>query len=208
MADKENEQAQDVDAKGGGQQPEKTFTQAELDAIIADRLSRQKKQYEDYDDLKDKASKWQRFLDEQKSEIEKMNDAVRNAQRERDEALQRAQARLIRAAFVAEAAQQGAAHPDDVYALADLSSVALDDQDNVVGVAEAVKAIIEAGRVPMAQGPRAPSLDGGAGSGQRPAEAAKVALSQDEEDIARKLRISPEDYAKRKQELQKQQAAR
>lgn len=37
---------------GGGPAPEKTFTQAELDAIIGERLSRERQKYADYDELK------------------------------------------------------------------------------------------------------------------------------------------------------------
>ena len=36
----------------GDQQPEKTFTQAELDQIIGERLAREKTKYSDYDDAK------------------------------------------------------------------------------------------------------------------------------------------------------------
>ena len=40
------------------EQPEKTFTQAEVDAIISDRLKREREKYADYIDLKDKAGKY------------------------------------------------------------------------------------------------------------------------------------------------------
>lgn len=58
---------------------DKTFTQADLDRILADRLSREKGKYADYDDLKAKAAK----LDEQeaanKSDIEKATAAAAEA---------------------------------------------------------------------------------------------------------------------------------
>ena len=37
-----------------GQQPERTFTQAEMNAIIADRLNRERGKFADYDELKAK----------------------------------------------------------------------------------------------------------------------------------------------------------
>ena len=40
------------------EQPERTFTQAEMDAIIRDRLSRERSKYADYDDIKAKAQKF------------------------------------------------------------------------------------------------------------------------------------------------------
>ena len=36
----------------GEQQTERTFTQAEMNAIISDRLTRERSKYADYDDLK------------------------------------------------------------------------------------------------------------------------------------------------------------
>lgn len=43
----------------GEQQPERTFTQAEVNAIVADRLSRERSKYADYDELKARASELQ-----------------------------------------------------------------------------------------------------------------------------------------------------
>lgn len=198
--EQKTEQAATVntDAQGGGQQPGKMFTQAELDAIIAERLSRQKAQYADYADLKAKAQKWGEVEEAQKSEAQKLAERAAKAERERDEAQQRSKARLIRAAFVAEAAKAGAAHPEDVFALADTANVKLDDDDNVTGVAEAVQAVIAAGRVPTLQAQRAPSLDAGAGGGKRASEQERIALTDAELEQARKLRITPEQYAKNK----------
>lgn len=196
---KQTDQANvNTDAQGGGQQPGKTFTQAEVNAIIAERLSRQQAQFKDYDELKGAAAKWAAAQEQQKSETEKLAERAAKAERERDEAQQRSQARLIRAAFVAEAAKAGAAHPEDVFALADTTNVKLDDDDNVTGVAEAVQAVIAAGRVPTLQAQRAPSLDAGAGGGKRADEQKRIALTEQELEQARKLRITPEQYAKNK----------
>ena len=187
------------DAAGGGQQPGKVFTQADVDAIISERLKRQAAQFKDYDQLKEQATHWQSYQEQQKTEQQKLAEVAETAKRERDEALQRAQSRLIRAAFVAEAAKAGASHPEDVYALADISKVTLDDQDNVVGAAEAVQAVIAAGRVPTTQAQRAPNLDAGAGNGQRAADVKKTALGDEEREAARKLGLTPEAYARGKQ---------
>lgn len=196
---KQTDQANvNTDAQGGGQQPGKTFTQAEVNAIIAERLSRQQAQFKDYDDLKAAAGKWAEVQEAQKSEAQKLAERASKAEQERDAALQRAQERLIRAAFIAEAAKAGAAHPEDVYALADTTAVKLDEQDNPVGVAEAVAAVIAAGRVPTMQTQRAPDLDGGAGGGKRAAEQKAAALTEAEHEVARKLGIAPDQYAKQK----------
>ena len=64
-------------------QGEKTFTQSELNAIIADRISEVKEKYGDYDDLKAKAQKFDEAEEASKSalqaELEKVRaEAVRN----------------------------------------------------------------------------------------------------------------------------------
>lgn len=44
--------------------PEAKFTQADIDRIVTERLSRQQKQFADYDELKDKASKYDSMASE------------------------------------------------------------------------------------------------------------------------------------------------
>lgn len=50
---------------------EKTFTQAEVDAIVGDRLKRDRAKYADYDTLKEKAQKFDALEEESKSELQK-----------------------------------------------------------------------------------------------------------------------------------------
>lgn len=64
--------------------PEKTFTQAELDRVIADRLAREREKYADYDALKTRAE----AADTSKPEMEKLADRVAAAEK-RAEAAER-----------------------------------------------------------------------------------------------------------------------
>lgn len=52
-------------------EPERTFTQAEVDAIVGDRLKRDRAKYADYDDLKAKADKFDEITEANKSELQK-----------------------------------------------------------------------------------------------------------------------------------------
>lgn len=71
-------------ADQSGQQTEaKTFTQAELDAIVAKRIARVKAQPpEDYEDLKAKAAKWDEAQEANKSELEKAQSKAQKATRD------------------------------------------------------------------------------------------------------------------------------
>ena len=48
---------QEVNGTAAAQQEKRTFTQDEVNAIVADRLARERAKYADYDDLKGKASR-------------------------------------------------------------------------------------------------------------------------------------------------------
>lgn len=50
---------------------DKTFTQAEMDSIIEGRLARERQKYADYDDLKEKASKYDEYQTQNKTELQK-----------------------------------------------------------------------------------------------------------------------------------------
>jgi hypothetical protein len=57
--------------QGAPAEPERTFTQAEMDAIIGERLKRDRAKYADYDELKAKAAKYDEAEEASKSELQK-----------------------------------------------------------------------------------------------------------------------------------------
>lgn len=83
---------------------EKTFTQAEMDAIIGERLGRLKAKYADYDEFKAKAAKYDEAEQAGKSELQK---AVEERDKYKAE-LDKVKAEAARAEQVAKvAAEQG-----------------------------------------------------------------------------------------------------
>lgn len=76
--------------------PEKTFTQAELDSIVSDRLQRERSKYADYKALKEKAEAYDKFTEANKSELEKANERAAVLQKELDDLKQAAAVRTIR----------------------------------------------------------------------------------------------------------------
>jgi hypothetical protein len=173
-----------------------TLTQAQVDAILKERLGRERAKFADYDDLKAAKAKLEEIETAQLTELEQAQKRADDAERQAQQALQTSQDRLIRAEFTAVAATKGAAHPGDAYHLADLSGVTLTESGDVSGVTEAVEELLSANRLVLTGKPKPPDMNGGDGGGDR--QPPVVRLSPDEEYFARALNISPEQYAKRK----------
>lgn len=189
-------------------QPTVTFTQADIDRIVKDRIERERAKFADHETLKAAKAELDALKAAQMSEDEKraariteLEQLAAVAQHERDEALKKANDRLIRSAFIAEAARAGAEHPEDAYRLADTDTVTISEAGEVSGVAEAVKALVQAGRLPMrkVQG-QAPNLDGGAAGATG---STLPVLTAEQELIAKKMGLKPEVYAQRLAETNK-----
>ena len=61
---------------------EKTFTQSELDAIISDRLKREREKYGDYDALKEKATRLDEIEEASKTELQKATERAEKLESE------------------------------------------------------------------------------------------------------------------------------
>jgi hypothetical protein len=92
----------------------KTFTQAEMDAIIGDRLARERAKYADYSEIKAKAAKYDEAEEANKTELQKAVEE-RDALKSQLDALQ---AEKAHAAAVAKAATE---HGVDAALLARMS---------------------------------------------------------------------------------------
>ena len=55
---------------------ERTFTQAELDAIVGDRLKRERSKFADYEELKEKAGRLDAIEEANKSELQRATERV------------------------------------------------------------------------------------------------------------------------------------
>lgn len=132
-------------AAGGaasGGPAEKSFTQADVDKIIAERLRRAVPA--DYEDLKTKAGRLDELEAGQKSELEKEKAARTKAEDTAKTALAIANGRLIRAEILMQATVAGAVDADTVAALlAGNSSVTVDDDGTVQGAKKAVADLLK-----------------------------------------------------------------
>lgn len=76
------EQTTEVKTQETQQTEERTFTQAELNAIIQKRLGEVSAKYENYEELKEKALKFDEIEEQNKSELQKANERASALEKE------------------------------------------------------------------------------------------------------------------------------
>jgi len=134
--------------------PEKTFTQSQLDELIAKRIARVEKKYEGFDDLKSKLSEYESKAEEQRqaelSDVQKAQEqakqfedqlATLTAQLETERANTRQQA--IKNEFIKVASSANIIDIDAAMALSDLSAVEIGEDGKVNGVDDVIKTLVE-----------------------------------------------------------------
>lgn len=124
--------------------PPRTFTQTELDKIVQDRLAREAKKYDGFDDLKTKAAEFDKLQEAQKTELQKATDRAAEFEKKAADAETRAKETALRAAIIAEAAKKNVVDPDAAAALIDRGSFEFDDAGAPTNVAEAMDALLKA----------------------------------------------------------------
>ena len=67
-------------ANGNNQGAEKTFTQEQVDQIVSERLGREKAKYSNYEEVVEKAKKFDEMEEKSKSELEKLQDKYQKTQ--------------------------------------------------------------------------------------------------------------------------------
>lgn len=142
---------------------DRTFTQTELNAIIQDRLSRERGRFADYDALKDKAGKFDTAEAARLSDIEKAQQAATASDTRAAGLEAELKSERLRNAVYAESVKVGAIDPDAVLALLDRAAL-VDETGQPKGVADAITALLESKPYLKAQ---APKPQGNIGSGAR-----------------------------------------
>jgi hypothetical protein len=138
--------------------PEKTFTQDEVNKLLADRIAREKKKVErfsDYDDLKTKASEYEKALEEKRlaelsaqeraEEIAKKYESERNDfEKQLEELKSQAQREKIVNEFIkaAPGVNIPADRIDAALKLADLSAVNIGEDGAANGLEDVMSALV------------------------------------------------------------------
>lgn len=161
----------------------KTFTQAQLDAIVKDRLAREQAKFAGFDEIAAKAAKFDEQEAANKSDLDKANARAEAAEKAAVAAKATVQDALKRVAVTTAAMKANAVDPDAVFALLDQSKVTVADDGTVTGVDDAVKSLLES--KPYLVGNQTPPPGGGADGGPRGAPVAGQ-LTQADLDRLRK----------------------
>ena len=130
---------------------EKLLTQEEFEKALKARLERERKKYANYDELKAKLAELEKAEEERRkaemTEAERLKAEKEEAEKKAQEAAEQAkkaqesaQQRVINTEIRSVARVLNANDPNDVLALIDKSGIAIDDDGNIKGVDEAVRA--------------------------------------------------------------------
>lgn len=127
-----------------GSDGNKTFTQAELNKIINDRIARERKKFEgvDVEEYKRMKKEKQDKEDAEKTDLQKEKERADKLEREKQNAIDLANKRLILAEFKVLAKDNNIEYIDDAYKLADLSNVTVSEDGSIEGLKEIVEALV------------------------------------------------------------------
>lgn len=175
-------------SKGTGEGEEKKFSQKELDEAIQKRLGRESKKYEKYKDLDDEElnsyKQWKADQEKKKqdelTDLEKERQAREKLEKEKDDIVAKANATLVRAAFLVGAKDIPEDKREAAYKLANLSTVTV---ENGEVDKELLKAAVDEvlKQYPWLKGETKPNVGGGAGNGGGQLSAEEVAANKAKE---------------------------
>lgn len=144
--------------------PGRTFSQADLDKIVQDRLARERQKYDGFDDLKKKAEEFDKLQEAQKTELQKAQDRAAQLERDAAAATELVQRTLVNSAIVAEAAKRGI-DTDIAVAMIDRAALEFGQDGNPTNVASAMDSLLKAKPHLANGGARGGSADQGARGG-------------------------------------------
>ena len=145
----------------------RTFTQADVDRIVSERLASEREQVSS---LKRELGTAQNELEARNGDVDRLNRRVQSVEKERDDAREQAKTATeksvsaqIRAQVTTEAVRAGAVDPDDVYALLPENAVTVNaETGDIEGVQKAVSELAEKKTHLFTPAPRPGPSDGGA----------------------------------------------
>lgn len=212
----EGTESTETPPESGGESQERRFTQEEVNRMMGDRAKRAADSalsgllgelgVESTDALKQVITDHQKRTEAEKTELQKAQDALAEAQRNATAAQAERDGAIIRNAVLVEAAKQGI--PQDrleaALRLIDLNGLSINEGE-VEGTAEAVKSMLAANPFLLGESPSAPSLDSGAGGVTRPGKGIRLTPLQEHlADISGMTREAYAEYLRKQAESSKE----
>ena len=157
MADAPENAGNDGQGAQEGAPAEKMFPESVVQAMIEDRLGRERKKFAGHDELKAEAEN----LRAQVAEAESLRKRAERAEAERDAIREGANSERLTRALVMEAIRAGARNPELVAGLVDAGAVTLEDDGTVKGADKAIARLAETDAYLFAS-PTPATGDGGA----------------------------------------------
>lgn len=196
----------------GGEPQERLLTQDEVNRIVGDRAKRaadaaisgllSKLGLESTDALEQVITDHRERTEAEKSELQKAQDALAEAQRQATAAQAERDGAIVRNAVLVEAGKQGVPQErlEAALRLIDLNVLSIAEGE-VEGVEEAVKSMLTANPFLLGDQPLAPPLDSGAGGGTRPGKGIRLTPLQEHlADISGMTREAYADYLRKQAE--------
>ena len=168
---------------------ERSFTQEEVNRMMAQTRREERGKFSDYGELKTRATRADELEQEKLTEAERMEARAIEAEKKATDAQQQIASAMIASEVKVRASAMGVIDPDAAYLLLDRSNVHYDAEAGVSGVDDALAGLLEA-KPYLRSANRTPNLNPETG---QPAQS--VRLTADQQEAARLMGMSADEYA-------------
>lgn len=154
-----------IDPPKAPEEPDKTFTQDEVNRLLATERRKLLAEQPDLTDLRQKAKAYDELQEQSKDELQRERDARAAAEQRAEAAETAAKAKLIDAAVRVAVASANTTAPNDVAALIDRTGLTLADDGTIPGIDETIAEFLKDRPHFAAAPPEPPKPAPGAGDG-------------------------------------------
>jgi hypothetical protein len=168
---------------------EQTFTQEQVNRMMAQTRREERGKFSDYGELKTRATRADELEQEKLTEAERMEARAVEAEKKATDAQQQIASAMIASEVKIRASAMGVIDPDAAYLLLDRSNVHYDAEAGVSGVDDALAGLLEA-KPYLRSANRTPNLNPETG---QPAQS--VRLTADQQEAARLMGMTADEYA-------------
>ena len=182
-------QTVEVEATTTEPTPEQTFTQEQVNRMMAQTRREERGKFSDYGELKTRATRADELEQEKLTEAERMEARAVEAEKKATDAQQQIASAMIASEVKIRASAMGVIDPDAAYLLLDRSNVHYDAEAGVSGVDDALAGLLEA-KPYLRSANRTPNLNPETG---QPAQS--VRLTADQQEAARLMGMTADEYA-------------